>query len=290
MPPAADTPLDPRQDATIHPSAIVSSDATIEPGVTVGPRCTIEGPVTLRAGVTLIGDVHITGDTEIGAGTMVYPYACIGFGPQHIKIKPGDPVGGVRIGADCTIREHATIHAAMHEGAHTVLGDRDYIMVAGHIGHDCVLGDDVIVCNSAQVAGHCEIADKVYISGNVSVHQFVRIGRGAMLSGGTQTGLDIPPYAVLAGRNVLAGLNLVGMRRAGIPREEITRARAAYRGAFRRGVTRAEQLAQLDEHAESSEVAKMMADFVRASSRGIASARPRPRHAADIPGDDDGLA
>lgn len=260
-------------DATVHPTAIVEGGATLHPGVTVGPRCIVGAGVTLHTGACLIADAHITGNTEIGADTIIYPYACVGFGPQHIKITPNDPMGGVRIGAGCTLREHTTVHAAMHPGAHTVLGDRNYLMVASHVGHDSVLGDDVIVCNGSVIAGHCEIHDNAYISGNVSVHQFCRVGRGAMLSGNNGTSVDVPPYAVLVSRNTLAGLNLIGMRRAGIPRDQITLAREAYRRALRGRRTRADQLAVLDELGQHSEPVRLMAEFVRGATRGIAVGR-----------------
>jgi UDP-N-acetylglucosamine acyltransferase len=268
------TPTSPA-DATIHPTASIAPEAEIGEGVTVGPGCIIEGPAVLEPGVHLIANVHITGDTRIGEGTVVYPFACLGFGPQHIKIKPGDPIGGVRIGPGCTLREHTTVHAAMHEGANTVIGARAYIMVGGHIGHDSVIGDDVIICNAALIAGHCEIHDKAYLSGNCALHQFCRVGRGAMISGVVASAVDVPPYTVMALRNELTGLNLVGMRRAGIPREDITLAREAYRRAFPKGITRSDQLAILDEYAEKSSIAKLMADFVRGATRTIAHDRLR---------------
>ena len=260
-------------DATIHPSAIVDDAATIHRGVSVGPGCIVDAGVTLHEGVRLIANAHITGDTEVGEHTLIYPYACVGFPPQHVKIAPGDPIGGVRIGAHTTLREHTTVHAAMHPGAHTVVGDRNYLMVASHVGHDSILGDDVIVCNGSVIAGHCEIHDKAYISGNCSIHQFCRVGKGAMLSGGNATSVDVPPYCVLPARNTLAGLNLVGMRRAGIPREEITAAREAYRRALRGRPTRADQLAILDALAEKSEPVRLIAEFIRGSTRGIAVGR-----------------
>lgn len=295
---------------SVHPSATVSDEARLAPGVTVGPRCTIEGPVVLGENVTLIGDVHIYGDTHLGPGSTVYPYACVGFGPQHVKLGHGDPIGGVRIGAHAVIREHATIHAAMHVGTHTTIGDRFYIMVSSHVGHDCVIGDDVIVCNSSLLAGHCEIGDRVYVSGVVAVHQFCRIGTGAMLVGGTMCNADVPPFCTLVAPNMLGGLNLVGMRRAGIPRDEITTARRAYREVFRVRIDRAEQLRRLDALGEHAAPVREMAEFVRSSKRGVLSGdgRPRPhtlhwlRHAlrpgawknlnefAPIAEDDDGLA
>lgn len=262
---------------SVHPSSTVSDEARLGPGVTVGPRCTIDGPVVLDENVTLIGDVHVYGDTHIGPDSTVYPYACVGFGPQHVKFGHGDPIGGVRIGRNAVIREHATIHAAMHEGAHTTIGDRFYIMVSAHVGHDCVVGSDVIVCNSSLLAGHCEIGDRVYISGNVSVHQFCRIGTGAMLVGGTMCNADVPPFCTLVAPNMLGGLNLVGMRRAGIPRDEITITRRAYREVFRVRIDRTEQLRRLDALGEHAAPVREMAGFVRESKRGVLAGDGRPR-------------
>lgn len=263
--------------ANVHPTAIVSDEATLAPGVTVGPRCTIEGSVELGEGVTLLGDVQVHGDAHIGPGSTVYPYACIGFGPQHVKIRPGDPIGGVRIGAEAVIREHATVHASMYPDQLTTVGDRLYLMVNGHIGHDCVVGDDVIVCNGALLAGHCEIAERAYVSGNVAVHQFCRVGRGAMLAGGAGANADVPPYCTLIENNMLGGLNLVGMRRAGVPREEITVARRAYREVFRARLDRDTQIHRLDELGEQSGPVREMAEFVRASKRGVISGDGRPK-------------
>ncbi len=266
------------REPVVHPTAVVDDRARLAPGVEVGPRCTIGDAVELGEGVTLIADVHLRGDTRIGPGTVVYPYACIGFGPQHVKIRHGDPVGAVRIGADAVIREHATIHASMYPDQQTVVGDRLYLMVGAHIGHDCVIGDDVIICNGALLAGHCEVADRAYISGNVAVHQFCRVGRGAMLSGGATCNADVPPYCTAYGINALNGLNLVGMRRAGIPREEITLARRAYREAFRTRIDRDEQIRRLEAFADRCRPAREMADFVRTTKRSVlvGDGRPRP--------------
>lgn len=263
--------------AQVHPTALVSEEATLEEGVIVGPRCTIEGPVRVAEGCRLLGDVHLRGDVEIGPRTIVYPYACVGYGPQHVKYGPDDPVGGVRVGAGGVIREHATIHASMYPGKHTTIGERIYMMVASHIGHDCLVGDDVIMCNGALLAGHCEIAPRVYISGNAAIHQFCRVGTGAMVVGGAGCNADVPPFCTLVAPNMLGGLNLVGMRRAGIPRAEITIARRAYREVFRKRFDRAEQIRILDRLGEDSAPVREMAAFVRGSKRGVLSGDGRPR-------------
>lgn len=263
--------------ADVHPTAVIEDGARLGEGVSIGPRCSVGAGVSLADRVTLIADVHVAGDTEIGEGSTVYPYACIGFGPQHVKFDTGTPVGGVTIGAGAVVREHATVHASMYPEQRTVIGERSYLMVGAHIGHDCVIGDDVIICNNALLAGHCEVADRVYVSGSVSVHQFCRIGKGAMLAGGTACNADVPPYCTLIAPNQLGGLNLVGMRRGGVSREAITVARRAYRDAFRDRCDRADQLKRLDALADESEPVAEMAEFVRTTKRGVLSGDGRPR-------------
>ena len=265
------------QDTSIHPTAIVSADATVEPGAIIGPGCIIDGPATIHAGVHLIANVHVAGDTDIGENTTIYPYACIGFGPQHIKIKPGAPIGGLTIGSDCVIREQTTIHAAMEPGVRTIVGDRLFLMATAHIGHDCIIGNDIVICNGSLAAGHVEIHDKAFISGNCAVHQFCLVGRGAMLGGGTLATSDVPPYCTLVAMNTLGGLNLVGMRRSGISNEDISTTKDAYRKAFRVRIPKDQQLAILDELGESCEPVRLMAEFVRSSKRGVCLGDGKPR-------------
>jgi len=263
--------------ADVHPTAVIDEGARLGEGVTVGPRCSVGPGVRLGDGVTLIAFVNVTAATEIGENATVYPHACLGFGPQHSRFGLDTPTGGLTIGAGAVIREHATVHTSMYEDKRTVLGDRVYLMVAAHVGHDCLIADDVIICNNALIAGHCEIGERAYISGNVAIHQFCRVGRGAMLTGNTMCNADVPPYCTLVGPNQLGGLNLVGMRRAGVPRGEITIARRAYRDAFRTRCDRTEQLRRLDALAGQSGPVAEMAQFVRATQRGVLSGDGRPR-------------
>lgn len=265
------------QDTSIHPTAIVSAQATIEPGAHIGPGCIIDGPATIRSGANLIANVHVAGDTQIGENTTIYPYACVGFGPQHIKIKPGSPIGGLTIGSDCVIREQTTIHAAMEPGTRTIVGNRLFLMATAHIGHDCIIGNDVVMCNGALAAGHVEIHDKAFLSGMVAVHQFCRVGRNAMLGGGTIASSEVPPYCTLVAMNTLGGLNLVGMRRSGISGNDISKTKEAYRKAFRVRLSKDQQLAILDELGESCEPVRLMAEFVRTSKRSVSLGDGKPR-------------
>lgn len=262
--------------AEIHPAAVVDPRAELADSVRIGPGCVLSGPVRLGEGVRLIAAVHIQGPAEIGPGTLLYPGACIGFEPQDFKFAPGDPSAGVRIGAGCIVREHATVHAASNDRTPTTVGDRCYLMACSHVGHDCRVGDGVVMVNYAGLSGHCIVADNVTISGHVGVHQHVRIGRLAFLSGGASVGMDVPPFCTVNERNRLGGVNLVGLRRAGLDRTEITSVRRAFRDCFRRPVPTDEMLEMLDRLGEASPAVAEMAEFVRGTSRGICPGMGKP--------------
>lgn len=258
--------------ASIHPSAIVDPSCELGEGVEIGPHCVLRGPVRLEEGVRLIGNVHVEGPVEIGARTLVYPFACIGFPPQDYKFSLGSPTAGVKVGAECLIREHVTIHAASKapgQGSPTTVGDRNFLMVSSHMGHDSRTGNDVILVNGALLAGHVEVSDKATISGNTAIHQFCRVGRLAFVSGLSAISRDIPPFVISGTRNLMFGINAVGLRRNGVAREDIKRIRVAFREAFRVPRPRQEQVAVLREHAVHCPPVSEMADFVASSKRGL---------------------
>lgn len=253
----------------VHPTATVDERARLGEGVEIGPYCIVTGDVTLGPGVRLLTRVSLQGPLTVGAGTVIYPNACIGFEPQDYKFKPGSPTAGVVIGEGCLIREHATVHAATSLQKPTRLGDRVFMMVNAHVAHDAEVRDDAILVNNVAMGGHTELHERAILSGGVVVHQFGRIGRLAMCSGGAVVTNDVPPFCMSAQRNMLVGLNLVGMRRAGMARGEIDAVRAAYREVFRRNPPRAELLEQLRERGEQSPAVMLMHDFVVASKRSI---------------------
>lgn len=254
---------------TIHPSAVVSADAVLAPGVEIGPGCVLSGPVTLGEGVRLIGHVHLSGPVTVGEGTEIYPFACVGFPGQDFKFKRGDRTAGVRIGKGCILREGVTVHAATNDHTPTSVGDRVFMMAYSHAGHDARIGDSVIMVNGAGVAGHGQVGDGAILSGAALVHQFCRIGRMAFISGGAATSMDVPPFCILAERQRLGGVNLVGMRRAGIPREQITEVRRAFRDVFRKVMPRDQMVAILRDRGATCPAVMEMAEFVAASKRGI---------------------
>lgn len=256
----------------VHPTAIIGPAVELADDVQIGPYCIVGNMgarVTLGPGVRLISHVCIEGPAAIGAGTTVYPNASLGFGPQDYKFKPGMTTAGIVLGEHCIIREHATVHAASKAERPTTLGDRVFMMVNSHVGHDAIVHNDVILVNNSALAGHTEIFDKAILSGGVVVHQFCRIGRMVMCSGGTVVTNDVPPFCMAAHRNTLVGLNLVGLRRSGMPRTEIDAVKRAYREVLRRNPPRAELLAQLAERGKDSPAVQLLHDFVQSTKRSI---------------------
>ena len=264
--------------AKIHASAIISGDASLADDVVIGPGCVISGTVRLEAGVQLIGNVFLNGPVTIGPRTRVYPGACIGFEPQDVKFKPGMVTAGVVVGADCLIREHVTLHAATKTDRPTRVGDRCFLMVNAHLGHDSVIGNDVTLVNNVALGGHCEVGDKVIMGGNAVLHQFTRIGRLAFIGGLSGLSTDVPPYCMSAGRNGLVGLNIVGMRRNGVPREQIQLVRQAFREALIPFLPREEQMAILNRLGANCAAVQEVADFVGSCKRSITPFRSHSRN------------
>lgn len=265
----------------IHPSATVSSVSVLGSGVRIGPGCVLEGAVTLADDVELIANAYLRGPLTIGAGTVIFPGVCIGFSAQHLKVKRTDPTAGVRIGAGCTFRENATVHAATKADVPTIIGDAAYMMVNAHVGHDCRVGSNVTMVNNTALAGHVEVGDQVTLGGGALVHQFTRVGRLAMIGGGTTLVADAPPFSLVVERAFLSGVNLIGLRRAGVDREQITRVREACRRAFKQPLTRSEMQQVLDDLATSSPLVAEMAAFIRGAQRPISVGYKRDEAAAE---------
>ena len=266
-----------------HPTAIVEDGALLGADVEIGPFCSVGRSVRLGDGVRLLSHVAVSGNTEIGARSIVYAGAMLG-GPAQIR---GDnaPQAKLAIGEDCTIRECVTMNAgSARDKGITRVGARGYFMSYSHVGHDCFVGDDVTFANGTQLAGHVTIGDGVIMGGLSAVQQFGRIGRGAMLGGLSGANTDIIPYGIAAGPHAeLGNLNLVGLKRRGVPRENLNALRAAFRMIF---LDTAGSLADRargarDKWSSVAEVAEI-ADFILApAKRPICLARRRGGAAAD---------
>lgn len=277
---------------------MVDPEASIADDVAIGPFCVVQGPVTLEAGVRLLSHVNIQGPAVIGARTTVFPFAAIGHVPQDFKFKAGDVTAGVRIGPDSLIRENVSVHASSNDHTPTTLGERVMLMASSHVAHDCQLGDNVILVNYAGLSGHTVIGNNATLSGHCGTHQHVRIGRLAFFSAGTHVSMDVPPFCVVNERNRLGSVNLVGMRRSGMPRTEITAVRETFRAVFRHPTPREDMLGYLAERAEEVPALAELHEFVSHSKRGIvpgigkvprlmAAALQRLRRTGEIDFDDD---
>ncbi|NRA58480.1 MAG: acyl-ACP--UDP-N-acetylglucosamine O-acyltransferase [Phycisphaerales bacterium] len=257
------------ESAEIHPSSHVDPDAQLGEGVIIGPRCYVGAGVRLGDGVRLINSVHIEGPTTIGENTILYPFVVIGMPGQDFKFAPGDPTPGVNIGSGCVLREHVTVHAATKDDHPTTVGDRCYFMVASHVGHDSVVGNDVILVNSALLAGHTAVGDNAILSGNTALHQFCRVGRMGIIAGGVATSMDVPPFCLCDQINTTNSLNLVGLRRGGVPKESIDALRYAFRTVIAKSLPRNEALKELEALGAGDPYVQELADFIAQSKRGI---------------------
>ncbi len=254
---------------TIHPTAIVDKQCELGDGVLIGPQCVLSGRVKLGPNVQLINGVNLFGPVEIGEGCVLYPGACVGFPAQDYKFKLGMATAGVRIGRECIIREHVTVHAATREDVPTRLGDKVFMMASCHAGHDSKVGNNVILVNGALLAGHSEVQDNAIMSGNTALHQFCRVGRLAFVGGLVAMTKDLPPFCVSGARARMHGLNTVGLRRFGMPREDITLLRRAFWEVLRIKLPRQEMVAKLEELGRDCGPVLELAQFVKESKRGI---------------------
>ena len=249
----------------VHPSAIVEDGARIDPSATVGPLCVVGPHVTLMPRVELKSHVVVTGRTEIGEDTTVFPFAVIGEIPQDLKFR-GEATRLV-IGRRNRIREHVTMNTGTEGGGGvTRVGDDGLFMAGCHIAHDAQIGDRVIVVNSAAIAGHCVLEDDVIVGGLSGVHQFVRVGRGAIIGAVTMVTHDVIPHGLVqAPRGELDGLNLVGLKRRGVSRADITALRAAFQMMAQGDGTFHERVERLGQETTSDYV-RQIVDFVTAAS------------------------
>lgn len=261
----------------IHPSAIISAEAELADDVVVGPLAVIEGKVRVGPGCVIRPHAQLHGPLTMGRNNLVYGNAVLGERPQHTKY--ADEPTSVEIGDGNIFREGVTIHRATTHSWVTRIGDHNFFMVNSHVAHDCQVGSRCILANGALIGGHCTIADGVYLSGNAAVHQFVRIGRLALLSGCSTTTKDMPPFVIQQGRNCVAGINVVGMRRAGVPADDIRAVRSAFHLLFRSGLSIPNALERIEKECGTSKAVGELVQFIRQSSArgGINNTRDRDR-------------
>jgi UDP-N-acetylglucosamine acyltransferase len=266
--------------ATIDPSARIEPGARIGQGVAIGPYCVIGPDVAIADGCRLLAHIHLAGHTEIGARTVVYPFASLGTPPQSVKYR-GGPTRLV-VGTDCEIRESVTMSTGTEDGGGvTSVGDRCFFMAGSHVGHDCHVGNDVTFANNAVLGGHVSVGDRAFLGGQAAVHQFVRVGEGAMIGGLSGITRDVIPFGFAFGPKAeLVGLNMVGLKRRGHGRAEMHRLRQCYRALFLGAGEFRDRLAAVAADYGADPLVGKIVDFLRAGG-----SRP-PMMPARVPGGD----
>ncbi len=250
----------------IHPTAIVDPAAQLGDSVKIGPYSVVGADVTLGDGVELMSHVVVAGDTSIGAGTRIFPFSSIGHQPQDLKYQ--GEASKLIVGERNVIREHVTMNPGTDGGGLvTRVGDDCLFMVGAHVAHDCQIGNSVILVNNATMAGHVIVEDWAIVGGLSAVHQFVRIGKHAMIGGMSGVEHDVIPYGTVTGnRAKLEGLNIVGLKRRGFSRDMIHEIRKAYRMIFAEEGTMAERLQDVIEDFSNNEPVMEIVNFIQSDS------------------------
>jgi UDP-N-acetylglucosamine acyltransferase len=256
----------------IHPTAVIDPEAELASDVRVGPYAVIEGPVHIGPRCVIEGHACLSGPMTMGSDNFVGHGAVLGKAPQH-KGYRGEPTT-LTVGDGNVFREFVTIHRGTVQGnGETRIGNLNLFMVGSHVGHDCVVGNGCTLVNGALVAGHVALHDCCILSGHAAVQQRVRIGRLAMLGGLGSTSKDIPPFVLQQGYNCVSGLNVIGLRRAGMSNETITALRDTFRVLYKEGRPQRSALEMVEaDLGHVPEVAEFLA-FVRESTLGINPAR-----------------
>jgi UDP-N-acetylglucosamine acyltransferase len=262
----------------IHPTAIIAPEAELAPDVEVAPYVVIEGRVRIGPGCVLRPHVHLCGPLTLGKGNFVGTGTVLGERPQHLKYQ--DEPTAVEIGDHNVFREHVTVHRGTTQSWVTRIGSHNFFMAGSHIAHDCQVGNRCILANGALVGGHCILEDNVYLSGNCAVHQFVRIGRLALLSGCSTTTKDMPPFLMQQYVNTVVGVNVVGMRRAGMTAVQINGVRQAFRLLFRERLILPAALQRIEHEVGHIDAVAELVAFIRGCHRGINAMRDRRRSEA----------
>jgi UDP-N-acetylglucosamine acyltransferase len=257
---------------SVHPTAIVSPDAHLGRDVTVGPYAVIEEATRIGDGCEIRAHAVVKRFTTLGAGNRVHEGAVLGGEPQDLSFRHVET--GLRIGDRNVIREGVTIHRSTKEGGTTVVGSDCFLMAYVHVAHDNHIGDRVILANNVMLAGHVEVGEQAFLGGGSGVHQFCRVGRLAMVGGNAKVVQDCLPFAITDGHPARArGLNVVGLRRAGVTASQLRTVEEAYHILLRAGLRLETALVAMA--ALGDPLVDELAAFVRSSKRGFAHAHRR---------------
>lgn len=261
--------------ALIHPTAVINQNARIHPTVQIEPYAVIGNQVSIGANTVVGSHAIIDGLTTIGRDNHIFPGAAIGLEPQDLKYKGAN--SKVIIGDRNRIREYVTINRATDEGEATVIGNDNLLMAYSHVGHNCVIKNEVVIANSVAIAGHVHIESMATISGVLGIHQFVHIGRLAMIGGMSRINRDVPPYMTIEGNPArVRSLNLIGLKRRGVSRADIRQLKEAFRLLYLQHLPFQDAIAQLELLTDSQHVQhlkKFMQDSLADNRRGLISGK-----------------
>ncbi|MBV8818082.1 MAG: acyl-ACP--UDP-N-acetylglucosamine O-acyltransferase [Acidobacteriaceae bacterium] len=259
-------PVDP--SAQVAPTARIHAGAEVGPQCSIGEYCVVEEDVVLGVGCRLEPYVYVKRWTTLGERNQISAGTVLGTDPLDKNFTGARSY--LRIGNGNLIREHYTVSRGTQPESETLIGDGNFIMTSGHIAHNCVIGNRTVIASCALVAGHAIVEDQAFLSGGVVVHQYSKIGRLAMVGGNTRVNTDLPPFFLYSEFNARPiGLNLVGLKRAGFGREQISALKSAYRLLYRSGLKLEDALQRIEREVAGEEAAHLV-QFIRSSKRGIA--------------------
>jgi UDP-N-acetylglucosamine acyltransferase len=259
----------------IDATARIGADVDLAPDVEIGPGVIIDGPVHIGAGTKIQAHAYIGPYTTIGEDNVISFGAVIGHEPQDYAFK-GEQSYTI-VGNHNIIREYVTIHRGTVPGSATQVGDHNYIMALAHMAHNSSLANHVIVINGALIGGYVEVQDRAIISGNCVVHQFCRVGRLAMMRGGSRASRDVPPFCISDWEHTVRALNLVGLKRSGFDRERILALKAAFKILFFQRVNMKLAIQQVEAAVPLTEDVRYLLEFIRQSKRGVAMGSKSPQ-------------
>lgn len=249
----------------IHSTAIIHKKAQVDSSADIGPYAVIDENVKIGAKCRIGPYVHVTGHTTLGEGNVVHAHAVLGDLPQDLAYEPCESF--LKIGNHNVIREMVTMHRGTKPGSETVVGDHNFFMATSHIAHNCRVGSHIILSNCSLAAGYVELQDHAIVSGGVVLHQFIRVGRLAILRGQSRYSKDVPPFCVGDGTNGIVGLNVVGLRRAGLGPDARKQLKRAFHAVFLSGKSPIDAIHHYD--GEKTKEVKEFFEFIQSSKRGV---------------------
>ncbi|NOG52812.1 MAG: acyl-ACP--UDP-N-acetylglucosamine O-acyltransferase [Planctomycetes bacterium] len=255
--------------AQIDPTSHIGPEVTLAEDVIVGPHCSLTGRVTIGPGTRLVGHTYVYGPVVIGSNNIIYPFCCIGFAPQDFKFDPNTAGPGVVIGDRNLMREQCTIHRATHAAQPTTLGSDNMLMLGAHLAHDVQVGSRCVLTNNAGVAGHSVLHDQVILSAGALIAHKVHIGRLVFIGGGMGAAQHVPPFAMSRRIGLITGINIIGMRRAGMGDEEIRQVRWAHGVLLHEGNTRPVATERIRERADHSPALQEILAFLESITGAI---------------------